>query len=103
MPPDIREREASVVAIDELSTVLGVESWVVAEYVELGLVTPGGRQGVQDLPTAEIARLSRALRLARELELHAAAAVLLVDLLEERDALRRRVSCLEQISGSGVL
>jgi len=39
------------------------------------------------------------LRLARELEMHAAAAVLVVELLEERDSLRRRVSRLERTAG----
>jgi hypothetical protein len=33
------------------------------------------------------------------LELHAAAATVLVELLEERDALRRRLACLERLAG----
>jgi len=85
--------------VEELGAVLGVETRVVTEYVELGLVRPAVRAERPSLTVAEVARLSRALRLARELELHAAAASMLVELLEERDALRRRLACLEQRVG----
>jgi chaperone modulatory protein CbpM len=85
--------------MDELDAVLGVETRVVADYVELGLVRPTTGGGRVSLAVDEVARLSRALRLARELELHAAAAALLVELLEERDDLRRRIACLEQLAG----
>jgi chaperone modulatory protein CbpM len=85
--------------MDELDAVLGVETRVVADYVELGLVRPTTGGGRVSLGVDEVARLSRALRLARELELHAAAAALLVELLEERDDLRRRIACLERLAG----
>ena len=85
--------------IDSLGEALGVEAAVVMEYVELGLVQPRHRPAPDMLAPADLARLSRALRLARELELHAAAAAMLVELLEERDALRRRIACLEQVAG----
>jgi chaperone modulatory protein CbpM len=101
MPRTGPEAEAGVVAVDELGAVLGVEARVVAEYVELGLVRPALRARQPSLTVTEVARLSRALRLARELELHAAAASVLVELLEERDDLRRRLACLEQLSGRG--
>ena len=91
-------RACSVVARD-LGAKLGVEAAIVMEYVELGLVRPA--TGPAALAEADIARLSRAVRLAREFELHAAAAALVVDLLEERDALRRRVACLEQLVSAG--
>jgi chaperone modulatory protein CbpM len=99
MPRTGLEGEADRVALDELGSVLGVETRVVAEYVELGLVRPTAGSGRASLGVAEVARLSRALRLARELELHAAAATVLVELLEERDALRRRLACLERLAG----
>lgn len=91
-------RACSAVARD-LGAKLGVEAAIVMEYVELGLVQPV--TGPAALAEADIARLSRAVRLAREFELHAAAAALVVDLLEERDALRRRVACLEQLVSAG--
>lgn len=88
-----------LVAVDELGTVLGVETRVIVEYVELGLVSPTADTGVPSLTIADVARLSRALRLARELELHAAAATVVVELIDERDALRRRLACLERLAG----
>lgn len=91
-------RACSAVARD-LGAKLGVEAAIVMEYVELGLVQPVTGQAA--LAEADFARLSRAVRLAREFELHAAAAALVVDLLEERDALRRRVACLEQLVSAG--
>ncbi len=99
MPPTEHEKEAARVAMDELGRVLGVERRVVAEYVELGLVSPTAGADTASLSVTEVARLSRALRLARELELHAAAAAVLVELLEERDDLRRRLGCLEHLLG----
>lgn len=85
---------------DSVCEALGVEAAVVMEYVELGLVETRQRPAPETLDPADLARLSRALRLARELEVHAAAAAMLVELLEERDALRRRIACLEQVAGS---
>lgn len=87
------------VAMAELGAILGVETRVVAEYVELGLVRPKVLAEQPSLTGEEVLRLSRALRLARELELHAAAATMLVELLEERDELRRRLACLERLAG----
>ena len=101
MPRIGLEAGTSVVAVDELGAVLGVEARVVAEYVERGLVRPAMRARQPTLTVTEVARLSRAMRLARELELHAAAASLLFELLEERDDLRRRLACLEQLAGRG--
>lgn len=100
MPVDMLQVGAGPVDVEDLGEVLGVEARVVAEYLELGLVGSGRGSGVRrSLSTPEIARLSRALRLARELEMHAAAAVLVVELLEERDSLLRRVSRLERTAG----
>lgn len=101
MPRTRPEPDPSAATFDSLGEALGVEATVVMEYVELGLVQPGHRPA-QELPSAaDLARLSRALRLARELEVHAAAAAMLVELLEERDALRRRIACLEHVVGDG--
>jgi hypothetical protein len=99
MPRTGPEHEPGRVPYEQLGEALGVEARVVAEYVELGFVRPRRRAVREPLTGDDIARLSRALRLARELELHAAAAAMLVELLEERDALLRRVACLERLAG----
>lgn len=100
MSRDLLEADTGPLALDELREALGVESSVVIEYVELGLVGPQ-----PELPdrwrftASQVARLSRTLRIAHDLELHAAAAALLVDLLEERERMQRRIACLERLVG----
>ena len=96
----VSEPGAGLVPFEELGAVLGVEMHIVAEYVELGLLEPQrGAMARRAFTDADVGRLSRALRLARELDLHAPAAALLVELLEERDALLRRLACVERLSG----
>ena len=98
--PDTRpEPEAGLVGFEEVGDVLGVDTTLVMEYVELGLVHPVDESMTAALTATDVARLSRALRLSRELELHAAAAAMVVELLEEREALRRRLACLERTLG----
>jgi hypothetical protein len=99
MPHELPESGAGPVPMNDLGETLGVESNVLAEYLDLGLVGAGRFcPSPTSLSAPDLARLSRALRLADELELHAAAALLLVELLEERDTLLRRVSRLERMS-----
>ena len=101
MSPENSQIETGFVAVDEIGEALGIEARIVIEYMELGLVSPLlGSSSRPLISEPDVARLSRALRLSRELELHAAAAALLVELLDERDALRRRVSCLERLAGA---
>jgi len=99
MPHTRPELGGIATTFDSLGEALGVEAAIVMEYVELGFVQPRHRAAREMLTPTDLARLSRALRLARELEVHAAAAAMLVELLEERDALRRRIACLEQVAG----
>jgi hypothetical protein len=100
MQDDTCEVAAGFIAVEELGAVLGVAPGVVAEYVALELVGVGpGCAGPVLCSMPDVARLARAMRLARDLDLHAAAAVLMVELLDERDDLRRRVACLERIAG----
>ena len=103
MQRDSHEAESEPIGLEELGEALGVDTSVVVEYVELGLAgSRPDRAGRWRFTPPEAARLSRAVRIARELELHAAAAALLVDLLEERERLRHRIACLERLSG-GIL
>lgn len=79
---------------------LGVDATLVMEYVELGLIHPVDEWPGGALTASDVARLSRALRLSREFEVHAAAAAMLVELLDEREALRHRLACLECAMGT---
>lgn len=103
MPREYVEADTRMLGFEELREALGVESSVVVEYVELGLVGPRPEPaGGWRFSAYEAARLARAVRLSRELELHAAAAALVVDLLEERERMLRRITCLEQMSDARV-
>ena len=102
MQRDSPEAGFAPIGLEELGEALGVETSVVVEYVELGLAGPRPEPaGLWRFTPPEAARLSRAVRIARELELHAAAAALVVDLLEERERMRRRISCLERLARGG--
>lgn len=85
-----------LLSVEELCVALHVEGVALLEFIELGVARPSvGPGGALLVTAAEAERLSRAFRLARELELHAAGAALLVDLLEERERLLRRLEALE--------
>lgn len=89
-----------LLTVEELRVALRIEVVALAEYVELGVATPrAGPEGRPCVTAADAERLSRALRLARELELHPAGAALLVELLDERERLRRRLEALECLVG----
>jgi DNA-binding transcriptional MerR regulator len=102
MQRDWCEADADTLGLEGLVEALGVDTSVVVEYEQLGLFGTS-RRGASPwrFSAPDVERLSRALRLSRDLELHAAAAALLVELLEERARLRRRVACLEQLAGRG--
>jgi len=100
MQRDFHEAESAPIGLEELGAALGVETSVVVEYVELGLAgSRPDRAGRWRFTPPEAVRLSKAVRLARELELHAAAAALVVDLLEERERMLHRIACLERLGG----
>ncbi len=93
---------AELLSVEELCVALHAEGVALHEFIELGLARPSAGPGGALLVTvAEAARLARALRLARELELHAAGAALLLDLLEERERLLRRLEALECLGPRG--
>jgi chaperone modulatory protein CbpM len=69
--------------------------WVVT-LVEHGVVTPVARQAPEwEFTPAHIARARKAARLMRDLGLNVAGVALVLDLIEERDALARRLALLE--------
>lgn len=91
-----------LLSVEELRVALSVERVALAELIDLGLAAPSpGPGGAECVTAAEAARLARALRLARELELHAAGAALVVELLEERERLLRRLEAMECLAGRG--
>jgi chaperone modulatory protein CbpM len=82
----------------ELAEGLGVHETLVIEFVELGVVpAPGPVPAGWRFTAGAIERLTRAARLSRELELPALGAAVVLELLDERHALRARVRALERL------
>ncbi len=69
---------------------------VIAELVDLGLVTPNGKGDDWHFPDPALARLQRANRLRRELELDWAGVAVALDLLEEVQQLRNEIDALKK-------
>jgi chaperone modulatory protein CbpM len=79
----------------ELASGLGVHEALVIELVELGVVAaPGPEPAAWRFTTSAVARLRRATRLSHELELPALGTAVVLELLDERRALRARVRAL---------
>lgn len=69
---------------------------VIRELVDLGLVTPNGKGDDWHFPDPALARLQRANRLRRELELDWAGVAVALDLMEEVQQLRSEVDALKK-------
>ncbi|WP_298864119.1 chaperone modulator CbpM [uncultured Sulfitobacter sp.] len=73
------------------------ETWVI-ELVEHGVLEPiGSTRGNWRFVGASIVRAKKAHRLNRDLGVNTAGVALVLDLLEERDAILRRLAQLETV------
>ena len=72
------------------------DAWVI-ELVQNGVLEPHGR-GHEDwtFRSVQIARAKKARRLNRDLGVNVAGLAVILDLLDERDALRRRLAWLDE-------
>ncbi len=83
--------------IEELCAELHIEHEICIELVEHGLVRVEHRDVRRWLFDSHAqARIGRAVRLHRELEIRAADVPMVVELLEERDSLRAEIESLRQ-------
>lgn len=82
--------------MEELCRFCDADSAWVVELVEHGALDPqGGANAEWTFHAISIARARKARRLQRDFELNAAGIALILDLLEERDALRRALAMTE--------
>lgn len=82
--------------LEELSRRCAVETSLVVEMVQVGLLEPsGGSPREWGFSGQDLVRLQRALRLRRDLGINLPGLALCIDLLEERDRLRVRIRVLE--------
>lgn len=90
------EAEAPL-SLGQLCRVLDIHADYVIEMVEVGVIEPleGRRPSEWHFPAHALWRLRRALRLRYDLAVDPAGAALVLDLLEEVQALRARVRALE--------
>ncbi len=87
----------SVITLAELCRVFEIHADDVIELVEYGVVEPFAGQYPSQwrFPGYALVRVRRALRLRRDLAVDPAGAALALDLIEEVQALRRRLAALE--------
>ena len=72
------------------------EDWVV-ELVQHGVLEPHARTGQEwTFQSVQIARAKKARRLNLDLGINAAGVAVILDLLDERDALRRRLAWFDE-------
>jgi chaperone modulatory protein CbpM len=90
--------ESSWVAVGDFCAWLRVDRHWVASLVEAGLIEPRG--AVPDawaFPASDLVRVRAVTRLVRDLEVNLEGAAVIVDLLEQRRRLERRIALLERL------
>ena len=93
---DANAQTVEVLTLPELCRFCDADDAWIMEMVDHGVLEPRGRTRAEwTFRALHIARAKKARRLSRDLDVNAAGIALILDLLEERDALRRRLSLLE--------
>jgi chaperone modulatory protein CbpM len=89
--------ERCELTLAELARACSVHNEFVIELVQEGIVEPRGVSPSDwRFPGSELPRIEQALRLHQDLEINLAGIALVLDLLDELKALRRRVERLER-------
>jgi chaperone modulatory protein CbpM len=90
--------ESTWIAIGELCAWLQVDRHWVASLVEAGVLEPrGAAPEGWSFPASDLSRVSAVARLVHDLDVNLAGAAVIVDLLEERRRLERRIALLERL------
>ena len=91
-------RRTAELGIDAIRFLFRLDADTVAHLVDSGVLEPVGRTRAEwRFPQRAVARGRTAARLMRELELDEASIGLVLDLLEERDSLRRKLAVLHSM------
>ncbi|OGT57439.1 MAG: hypothetical protein A3F43_00215 [Gammaproteobacteria bacterium RIFCSPHIGHO2_12_FULL_42_10] len=86
-----------VFTLDELCETYGVEVQVVYEYVAHDILKPQDQsEAVWMFDLAQVLRMRKVLRLQHDFEMNVVSAALVIDLLDELQGLRSRVTLLEK-------
>ena len=90
--------ESTWVEVGDFCAWLHVERHWVASLVEAGVLEPRGAAPESwSFPASDLARVRALARLVRDLDVNLAGAAVILDLLEERRRLERRLALLERL------
>jgi chaperone modulatory protein CbpM len=90
--------ESTWIEVGDFCAWLRVERHWIASLVEAGVLEPRGAAPESwSFPASDIARVRAAARLVRDLDVNLAGAAVILDLLEERRRLERRLALLERL------
>lgn len=93
---DARADMVETLSLSELTMFCDTNAEWVITLVEHGVVTPVTRLATEwEFTPAHIARARKASRLMRDLGLNFAGVALVLDLIEERDALARKLAMMD--------
>lgn len=95
-PAEIAEA-AEVTTLEHLCVSCGVDEHWIGELVAHGVISPTGtRDAERRFASATIVRVRKAKRLTRDFDLNVSGVALALDLLDEIDRLRARLSAFER-------
>jgi chaperone modulatory protein CbpM len=90
--------ESAWIAVGDFCAWLRVDRHWVAGLVEAGVIEPrGAAPEAWAFPASDLVRVRAVVRLVRDLDVNLAGAALIVDLVEERRRLERRIALLERL------
>jgi chaperone modulatory protein CbpM len=90
--------ESAWIAVGDFCAWLRVDRHWVASLVEAGVIEPrGAAPEAWAFPASDLVRVRAVVRLVRDLDVNLAGAALIVDLVEERRRLERRIALLERL------
>lgn len=90
--------EETIFTFHEICERFGVRGEFIVELVDYGVIAPLKENSAEEwvFDAAALARLSRALRLQRDLEINLPGIAISLDLLDDVQRLRRQVSLLDR-------
>ena len=90
--------ESTWIEVGDFCAWLHVERHWIVSLVEAGVLEPRGAAPESwAFPASDLARVRAAARLVRDLDVNLAGAAVILDLLEERRRLERRLALLERL------
>jgi chaperone modulatory protein CbpM len=90
--------ESAWIAVGDFCAWLHVDRHWVASLVEAGVIEPRGRAPeTWAFPASDLVRVRTVTRLVRDLDVNLQGAAVIVDLVEQRRRLERRIALLERL------